>query len=222
MALGLPLWDALNQVTGSPVRFVPHSNLPPSVAYEQFIADTGTCPTRPCLHDFFNGLCWIHFPATKQKLNQLQAERLASDGVRPVRGVVRDTLTLFDENAAFLHAPPPLWEALMAKQWQLLFGQPRPLWREAQLLLFGHALLDKLQAPRKAVTAHVYRVLPATASLRDMDTWVAASLNGEKLASKPFAHLPVLGVPGWWPANLEPGFYEDPCVFRAPSLDARE
>jgi hypothetical protein len=34
------------------------------------------------------------------------------------------------------------------------------------------------------------------------------------LAAKPFANLPVLGVPGWWPPNEAPGFYQDPAVFR--------
>lgn len=216
VAMGLPLWDALNCVGAAPMRFVPHDHLPPAVAYERFITDTGTCPTRPGLHDFFNGLCWMQFPATKKKLNQLQAQCIASDGVRPVRGALRDALTLLDENAAFLQAPQPLWDVLVAKQWPLLFGSMRPLWREARLVLFGHALLEKLQTPRKAVTAHVYRVLPAAGSLADMDAWIAADLNAEHLATKPFAHLPVLGVPGWWPANTEPGFYDDPAVFRPP------
>jgi hypothetical protein len=212
----MPLWDALNHIGGAPVRFVPPDRLPPAIAYERFITDTGTCPTRPGLHDFFNGLCWMRFPATKKKLNQLQAQCIASDGIGPVRGALRDALTLFDENAAFLHAPQPLWDALVAKQWPLLFGSMRPMWRVARLVLFGHALLEKLQAPRKAMTAHVYRVLPATVSTGDLDTWIAANLNAEQLAKKPFAHLPVLGVPGWWPANMEPGFYDDPEVFRSP------
>lgn len=214
VALGLPLCDALNHVGGAPVRFVPHDQLPLTMSYEQYISDTGTCPTRPGLHDFFNGLCWMQFPATKKRLHQLQAQCIASDGIRPVRGALRDALTLFDENAAFLHAPQPLWDALVAKQWHLLFGSMRPLWREARLILFGHALLEKLQTPRKAITAHVYRVMPAAVSPGDMDAWVAANLNDEHLARKPFAHLPMLGVPGWWPANSEPGFYDDPAVFR--------
>jgi len=53
-------------------------------------------------------------------------------------------LTVFDENAAFLQAPDALWDALAAKDWQRLFVDLRPLWREAHLLLFGHALLEKL------------------------------------------------------------------------------
>ena len=40
------------------------------------------------------------------------------------------------------------------------------------------------------------------------------ALSAEKLASKPFAHLPVLGVPGWCAANEDPAFYADVSVFR--------
>ena len=49
-----------------------------------------------------------------------------------------------------------------------------------------------------------------------VDAWMAADLSAEKLATKPFAHLPVLGVPGWWPDNASPDFYADASVFRAP------
>ena len=41
-----------------------------------------------------------------------------------------------------------------------------------------------------------------------------ASTTPAKLALKPFLPLPVLGVPGWWPANELPGFYDDRAVFR--------
>ncbi len=213
---GTPLWQALNQAAEAPVQFVPQSALTSGMAYEQFIAQTRTCPTRTGLHDFFNGLCWIHFPATKRRLNQLQAAQIAADGIRPVRGPVRDALTVFDENAAFLNAPEALWQALRAKQWDAVFGPLRPLWQQAQLVLFGHALLEKLQHPRKSITAHVIH-LPLDnqdASLAQMDAWVARNLDPDQLATKPFAHLPVLGVPGWWPANTAPGFYQDAAVFR--------
>ena len=206
--------DALNASGQAPVRFVPQSALIDGQAYEQFIFETGTVPTRENLHDFFNGFCWLTFPQIKKKLNQLQAEQLAVDGVQKVRGPVRDALTLFDENAAFLLAPQPLWDALMARNWQRLFVELRPLWAEAQLVLFGHALLEKLVQPRKPITAHVYQAQPAMDSIASLDAWVAADLSAEKLAGKPFAPLPVLGVPGWWPDNENPCFYEDILVFR--------
>ena len=209
--------NALNAVADSPVRFVAQSNLPDGQAYEQFIFDTQTVPTRDNLHDLFNGLSWLTFPQTKKKLNALQAAQLAVDGVQQTRGAVRDALTLFDENAAFFIAPQPLWDALTAKDWQRLFVELRPLWADAQLVLFGHALLEKLLNPRKQITAHVYCGQPAINSIANLDAWIAADITAEKLASKPFAPLPVLGVPGWWPDNEKLSFYEDIVVFRPES-----
>ncbi len=195
-------------------EFVPQSALPEGEAYEAFIHRTGQVPTRDNLHDLFNALVWLRFPQTKRRLNELQAAQIARHGVQATRGAVRDALTVFDENAAFLQAPDVLWNALVAKDWHTLFVTERALWREATLVLFGHALLEKLAAPRKGITAHVYRVSPASCALTDWDTFVADDISAEKLATKPFAHLPVLGVPGWWPANESPGFYDDASVFR--------
>ncbi len=204
----------LNTAGKVQATFVPQSALPDGQAYEQFIFDTQTVPTRDNLHDFFNGLCWLTFPQTKKKLNQLQAEQLAIAGVQKTRGAVRDALTVFDENAAFLNAPQPLWDALIERDWQRLFVTLRPMWKEAQLVLFGHALLEKLVYPRKPITAHVYRAQAAIDSIAKLDEWVAADLSADKLATKPFLPLPVLGVPGWWPDNEKLSFYEDILVFR--------
>ncbi|MEO5658711.1 MAG: DUF3025 domain-containing protein [Polaromonas sp.] len=214
VAAGAALPDALNRELLAPVQFVPQSQLPPGEAYERYIFNSGNCPTREGLHDFFNGLCWMRFPQTKRRLNQLQAAEIAAAGIAPWRGPVRDALTVLDENAAFLRAPPPLWDALIARDWQRLFIDLRPLWPQAQLVLFGHALLEKLVYARKAVTAHVYRAQPAISSIAQMDAWVAADLSAVKLAGKPFTPLPVLGVPGWWPQNEEFSFYDDATVFR--------
>jgi hypothetical protein len=205
---------ALNSCAAMPVRFVPQSALPDGMAYEQYIFEQGGVPTRDGLHDFFNGIIWQHFPLAKQRLNQLQAAQIAADGVQAVRGPVRDAITVFDENAALLHAPDTLWDALVARDWQRLFIELRPLWAQASLHLFGHALLEKLGSPRKPISAHVYRVQPATNSIADLDAWLAQDLTAAKLAGKPFVPLPVLGVPGWWPANDGPAFYADTQVFR--------
>jgi hypothetical protein len=210
---GLPCADALD-ASGGPLRFVPQAVLPGDQAYEQFIFQTRQVPTRDGLHDFFNGLIWLHFPQAKQRLNTLQAQAIAADGIRAVRGPVRDAVTLFDENAALLQAPQALWEALQSRDWTRLFVEERALWRQARLTLFGHALIEKLVQPRKDITAHVYR-LPLDLPPQDVDAWLAAELTPEHLASKPFQPLPVLGVPGWWPANEAPAFYDDPQVFRA-------
>ena len=215
--IGRSVADELNAVVECAVRFVPHSGLPAGRAYEQFIFDTQSVPTRDNLHDFFNGLSWLTFPQTKKKLNQLQAEQLAVGGVQQTRGAVRDALTVLDENAAFLDAPQPLWDALIERNWQRLFIELRPMWKDAQLVLFGHALLEKLVYPRKPITAHVYRAQYAINSIANLDRWIAGDLSAAKLATKPFAPLPVLGVPGWWPGNEKLSFYEDILVFRPES-----
>ena len=86
---------------------------------------------------------------------------------------------------------------------------------EVTLVHRGPQLLEKLVYPRKPITAHVFRAQIATNSIADLDAWLAGALSAPMLAAKPFAHLPVLGVPGWWPDNTLPGFYEDTSVFRS-------
>lgn len=212
---GMPLHEALNRQEGPHVvRFVPQYALPEGVAYERFIFEQRQCPTREGLHDFFNGLCWLRFPCAKRRLNELQADQIAVRGVGGVRGPVRDAITVFDENGALLDAPAALWEALMARQWRRLFVDLRPLWAQARVVLFGHALLEKLATPRMDMTAHVWRAPAPLSRLEQADAWLAAALTADRLAAKPFVPLPVLGVPGWWPANADAAFYDNAGVFR--------
>ncbi len=215
VAQGLTAHEALNRQEGShAVRFVPQDALPEGAAYERFVFERRECPTREGLHDFFNGLCWLRFPCAKRRLNELQADQIALRGVGGVRGPVRDAITVFDENGALLDAPAPLWEALVARQWRRLFVDLRPLWDQARVVLFGHALLEKLAAPRMDMTAHVWRAPAPLSDLADADAWLAGALTADGLAAKPFVPLPVLGVPGWWPANEDAAFYDDATVFR--------
>ena len=217
---GASVAEALSAQPGTPVCFVPQADLPAGNAYESFIFDTGSVPTRDNLHDFFNGLIWQHYPQTKRRLNQLQSQAIAAQGVGPVRGPLRDALTLLDESGALLQAPEPLWQALLERDWQRLFIDLRPLWAQARLHVFGHAVLEKLVYPRKPITAHVYRALPAMKigvhSAVSLDAWLASALSPEHLAAKPFTPLPLLGVPGWWPENEKVCFYDDAQVFRRP------
>lgn len=210
---GRALAEALNAGGGAaPVRFVDQAELPAGEAYERFVFETRRCPVRPGLHDFFNGLVWKRFPATKLALNALQAAEIRRTGIAGRRGPVRDAITVFDENGALLEAPPALWEALAAREWRRLFVDLRPLWAQARLLVFGHALLEKLAAPRKDLTAHVWRAdCPLGA---DADAWLAGRCRAEVLAAKPFTPLPVLGVPGWCAENENFSFYDDSLVFR--------
>ena len=188
--------------------------LPEGVAYEQFIFTQRAVPTRDNLHDFFNGLIWCAFPHAKLRLNELQHAEIARDGVRATRGPVRDAVTVFDENGALLAAPEALWAALRARRWAVLFGPLRPLWAEARLWVFGHAALEKLVSPYKSITAHVLQAPAAIETIEEADAWLASWLSAERLVPKPFAPLPLLGVPDWWAANEDATFYDDATVFR--------
>jgi hypothetical protein len=66
----------------------------------------------------------------------------------------------------------------------------------------------------------LWRVPQAVADA-DIDDWLAQDLSANKLASKPFSPLPVLGVPGWWAENAEFGFYNDAAVFRPQRVRTR-
>jgi len=212
---------------GLPIRFVPQDALPAGTAYEAFIGATGGVPTRDNLHDFFNGLVWQTFPLIKRELNALQAAQIAQAGVGKSRGPARDAATLFDENAALLivrdcDAGCALVEGLRAHQWHdVLYTRRAEFANNAQVWLFGHALMEKLVAPRKAITAHT-RVLFAgdawfALSWQERRDWIdmtlAGSLAAEGLTTAGFTPLQVLGVPGWWPQQDE-AFYLDETVFR--------
>lgn len=222
MLLGSPVYVALNELLDfnpqidCPVRFVPQEESQGAAAYESFIWQTKTVPTRDNLHDFFNGLVWLHFPTIKARLNELQAAAIVASGVTQHRGKLRDALTLFDENAAFVverGTTSPLLEAIRYKAWRDVFVTQRAAWKHTQVIIFGHALLEKLVNPRKAMTAHVF--CPESPIKAVDDAVLAATLAAEHLATKPFAPMPVLGVPDWWAENEDEIFYADPQVFRA-------
>ena len=203
--------------SGGAVEFVPQSKLPADIAYEAFIFSHKRVPTRDNLHDFFNGLCWLRFPQTKLRLNFLQAQEIATEGVRATRGPLRDALTLFDENVLLLQASDDLWHALNLRDWKKLFGELRDEWQSAHIVIFGHALLEKLVAPYKSITAHVFRIASDVDAKDEqaLDDWLSNNLQPEYLATKPYLPLPVLGIPGWWPENEDLSFYSDTQVFRA-------
>jgi len=219
LATDTPLTDILNRHLHTPVRFVPQSALGEGQAYESFIGQHAVVPTREGLHDTFNALCWHHWPRSKQRLNQCQVAEIERLGIGAVRGPVRDTLTLVDENALLLQAPPSLWAALMRRDWSALFVHGRDAWAQARVGVLGHALLEKLHLPYKSITAHVWATPVPLALGEDWgswDRWFADQLCVDRLALKPLTPLPVLGIPGWWAANSDHDFYNDTAVFRPP------
>lgn len=209
---------------GLPLRFVEQAQLPADKAYEAHIAATGRVPTRHNLHDFFNALVWLAFPHLKAVLNARQAQAIERDGVGAARGVERDALTLFDENAAlFVTTDDALARALVAFDWRSLFVTGRSSWgMQCEVHVVGHALLEKLISPYKACTAHAWVVKaprayfgwPEADRRAWLDATVAAALAQAVLTSRTFAPLPILGIPRWCAANADTTFYDDARVFR--------
>ena len=203
----------LSNAASQALRFVPQEALPQGKAYEEFIGATGCVPTRDNLHDFFNALVWLTFPRIKQQLNALQSAQIALAGVGKSRGPARDAATIFDENSALLVVRDSLdgsalAAALRGHRWQEVFCQRREVFgMDAEVWLFGHALMEKLVAPRKPITAHTrvvtagddYFALAPSARRAWIDEHVTAALAAEPLSTAGFTPLRVLGVPGWWP-----------------------
>jgi len=218
---------SLTNHRGLPLSFVDQSELPDGMAYEAFISETGLVPTRENLHDFFNALVWLSFPNVKRQLNALQAAQIARDGVGKSRGPARDAATIFDENAALMVVRDTdqgrvLVDALRNHEWITAFIDQRTMFGpHAEVWLFGHALMEKLLNPYKAITAHLW-VVCATDKYFSMthavkrqwlDVQVANDLATPELNTSRFSPLPVLGVPGWWP-DQDLSFYGDESVFR--------
>lgn len=198
LAAGQPVHEALGHE-----RFEPAGPL--ATGYERHVAATGRVPTRNNTHDLFNGLVWLRSPGFKAALNAAHIAAPPAPAGR--RGPLRDALTLLDESGLLLAGPAPLRQALQAQDWMALFDTHRPLWPETRLLIVGHALLEKLLAPRKPLCARVLWVDDIEAPV------LPATLTPAELPP-----LPVLGIPGWWTANASRAFYADEQVFRPKRL----
>lgn len=201
-------------VQGLPIEFVGADDAGAN-AYEAHIAATGRVPTRENAHDLFNALIWLAFPLTKAALNARQAEEIERNGVRATRGPVRDAATLIDESGMLLAADEDACAALARLDWPWLFGEQRARWGRQWLpFAFGHALIEKLLAPYKGLTASVLCLPVSAADPSAVDPAASAWVRHVAMAPRLLAHLPVLGIPGWWPANEDPAFYADAAVFR--------
>jgi hypothetical protein len=205
---------------GRPVCFVDAADAA-GTPYETHVAATGRVPTRLNRHDLFNALMWLAFPRAKATLNARQAAAIARTGIGARRGPVRDAATLIDESGLLLAThDPAVSAALAAHDWQQLLVRWRARWgRDIVPVVFGHALLDKLAGPFKAITAAVVVLrVPVAAQRADatatLDAPAAQFLQRPALAPSGLHHLPVLGIPGWCAANEDPHFYDDEAVFR--------
>ena len=219
------------------LRFVSQNALPEGEAYESFIGTTGNIPTRDNLHDLFNGSIWLTFPKTKALLNYYHMLEINQQGIGASRGRVRDTITVFDENGAILvTADASIGKALVDFDWQASLVAPRDKWDKPQALnsdsqaavyIFGHALLEKLLQPRKALCAHSivinvtqdFFALSLSERISHLDKraadYMEALLSQLDVTPRKLSPLPILGVPHYWAENANSSFYDDSHVFRS-------
>jgi hypothetical protein len=233
----LPRHDELNALAtpsvasggGAPIRFVPPAAASGefSAQYEVRIFETGEVQTRADnWHDLFNALVWLAFPKTKAVLNGHHYDEIRARRGERLRGTARDVLTLFDEGGIVVAAADAELPALLREfRWKELFWRHRAeVLRSMRFYVFGHAIYEKALEPYKGVTAKALIVdvtpelleAPITRQLWEMDSRAADYFSGaQALAStRTLAPLPILGIPGWEPANACEEYYDDRAQFR--------
>ena len=213
---------------GAAIQFRPARELA-GASYEKHIHQSGEISTREKnWHDLFNALVWCRLPRLKLAMNTLHARHMGPADAA-CRGKVRDALTLFDECGAIVFSSDRNRIAGLAQRdWKSVFEpDSRNPDGQLQLVLSGHALLEKFLHPYKSITAHVlllqvdrkWAQQPRELILSDLDESLAASLLSEKLFLAPtdLSPLPLMGLPGWWrDCPQDEAFYADRSVFRPP------
>jgi hypothetical protein len=220
-ARGLPALAALNtlaaardirQSRGLPLRFMAAAERLGARDYERSILRTGIVPTRTGnIHDALNALVWLRFPRFKSALNAAHGAAIATEHTSG-RGRRRDALTVLDESGVWVASRDPTLPALLrARAWRALFVDARArVERDMRFVVVGHALLEKALAPYPAMTGKC--LVPDTAS-PDIEVEPAGIL-APVATPRLLPPLPIQGIPGWDPANVDPAYYEDTTVFR--------
>ncbi len=208
---------------GKPLSFVVADDAG-DVPYELHIARTGRVPTRDNLHDLFNAAVWLTLPRLKAVLNARQAQCLgAGEPNAGQRGGQRDAATLFDESGLLIavrgHEATALQERIAAHDWSALFCADRWQWHQRWVpWLVGHAVMEKLVQPYPSITVRVRVVQVERGELHhpsDVDAAAASAFAQDPLwSTAALPPMPVLGIPGWWPANESADFYANTQIFR--------
>jgi hypothetical protein len=206
----------LHTASGLPLRFVTQSSHCGQLEYEHSIYVSGSVPSRERnWHDLFNALTWLAFPAAKAALNALHQDTLrAGDNRLPAS----DAATLFDESGLVLVGQASeLAACLKRRDWHAALVERRETWADIGVHVIGHAVLEKLIQPWPGITAKCLCIeLPPDTSPAQIDVAIARRWQENPPTPAQLFPLPVLGIPGWWPANEDPVFYADTRYFRAP------
>lgn len=228
----IELTPGLQSAGGAPLVFTDSTRVyaeGAGLSYETNIFRHGHISTRTkCWHDFFQALVWATFPHTKIWLNARHAMATEQRLVRGVsqRSPEENALTLFDESGAvILCSDSKMLASIRAFKWHELFWRRRAdLHASLRCVVVGHALYEKLLLPYIGLTAHctLLAIAPALwpqikhATITELDALVHAHLsNIDELQPRLWNPFPILGLPGWYPANNEESFYKNSMYFRA-------
>ena len=179
-------------------------------------------------HDLFNVLAWMAFPLAKAAINARHYHALLEQQSQGAlnRGPAQDALTLFDESGTIVFSSDTeLLRDVRDFAWKQLF------WRRRERVLngfgcfiFGHALYEKALQPFEGMTGHGvlldvddrFRTLPMAQQLEALDQRLEQQVadSARFQATRELAPLPLLGMPGWWPANGQESFYDNTAYFR--------
>jgi hypothetical protein len=181
-------------------------------------------------HDLLNALVWLIFPKSKAAINARHYHALTSAAKQTTssqRGAVRDTNTLLDESGVIVVcADAELASMLRDFQWQELFWRQREKVKASMgFYIFGHGLYEKALQPYIGMTGQGV-VLAVEQSfftwsiqqqLAHLDTLLAENLAAQACFTntRDLTPVPLLGVPGWMPANENLSFYENTSYFRS-------
>lgn len=218
---------------GAALKVVPQEGRPNHFAqhYAPRIYLSGEIQTRTRnWHDFFQLLTWFIFPRSKAVINAIHIPRAkarieAGDGLGS-RTPIENTLSLFDEGGAVIvSSDPSLLQLIRDFNWKELFWQRRAeLGRNLDCVTFGHAMYEKGLAPYLGMTANTilidadedYFALDQASRLDWIDGRLVTILEQADLYRKPkdLQPFPILGMPGWDPANGVADYYDNTDYFR--------
>jgi hypothetical protein len=221
----------LENAAGKPLRFVPQETRQATFEdkFEPRVYMRGEVQMRPCnWHDTLNALVWLTFPRSKAALNERHyralIEQRASGALN--RTPAQDVLTLFDEGGVIVvSSNGVLGDLLRDGEWKELFWRRRSdVISGMRFYLFGHALYEKMLHPYPGVTARgvLHSVapdffdLPVDRQLDAVDASLADRLAqaDQWRATRELMAVPLLGIPGWDPANATESYYENTTYFR--------
>ncbi len=216
---------------GRPLRIVPQGARGGAFEerYEARIYRDGELPMRARnWHDLFNLLAWLSFPRAKAALNARHYGALLEQRNTGAanRGPAQDALTLFDESGLVVASSDSgLLQQVRDFAWKRLFWAQRDdVIRSMRWLVFGHALCEKALHPYVGITGHgvllevgadFHEMTPAR-QLACIDAMLAARIADPAFlrTTRALSPVPLLGIPGWWPANSEASFYDNTAYFR--------